>query len=117
MAFMVLGPMLDDEEPSVRFAAVDALLGLTPDDIGVYFGPLQEALAQYQQTLSARSEYPQDQVHLARLYMHERDFDSAHAALALRAVTRHNIQHAFMALLLHFSLQSTICAAGELRKC
>lgn len=78
---LVLGPMLDDEEPSVRFAAVDALLGLTPDDIGVYFGPLQEALAQYQQTLSARSEYPQDQVHLARLYMHERDFDSAHAAL------------------------------------
>ncbi|WP_110972392.1 tetratricopeptide repeat protein [Pseudomonas huaxiensis] len=78
---LVLGPMLDDEEESVRFAAVDALLGLTPDEVGLYFGPLQEMLEQYQQALLLRTEYAQDQVHLARLYIHERDFPAANAAL------------------------------------
>ncbi|MCU1721846.1 MULTISPECIES: tetratricopeptide repeat protein [unclassified Pseudomonas] len=78
---LVLGPMLDDEEESVRFAAVDALLGLTPDEVGLYFGPLQEVLEQYQQDLLLRTEYPQDQVHLARLYIHERDLQAANAAL------------------------------------
>ena len=78
---LVLGPLLDDDEQSVRFAAVDALLGLAPDDIGVYFGPLQEVLEQYQQVLEQQPEQPAVQVHLARLYLHERAFDAAAKAL------------------------------------
>lgn len=78
---LLLGPMLDDEEQSVRFAAVDALLGLTPDEVGLYFGPVQEILDQYQQALLARADSASDQVHLARLYVHEQDFSAANAAL------------------------------------
>jgi len=78
---LVLGPLLDDDEQSVRFAAVDALLGLAPDDIGVYFGPLQEVLEHYQQVLEQQPEQPAAQVHLARLYLHERAFEAAAKAL------------------------------------
>ena len=78
---LLLGPMLDDEEQSVRFAAVDALLGLTPDEVGLYFGPVQEILDQYQQALLVRTDSAGDQVHLARLYTHEGDLGAANAAL------------------------------------
>ncbi|MCO7516289.1 hypothetical protein NJF44_13735 [Pseudomonas guariconensis] len=79
---LVLGPLLEDSEQSVRFAAVDALLGLDPDAIGLYFGPLQHALEQYQQALTAQADDAAAQVHLARLYLHEHDYE--HAAAALR---------------------------------
>lgn len=78
---LVLGPLLDDSEQSVRFAAVDALLGLDPDAIGLYFGPLQSALEQYQQALEQQPEDADAQVHLARLYLHENDYTQAAAAL------------------------------------
>ncbi|KIY40394.1 hypothetical protein TZ03_12415 [Pseudomonas sp. 10-1B] len=78
---LVLGPLLDDEEQSVRFAAVDALLGLDPDAIGLYFGPLQAALEQYQQALEQHPEDADAQVHLARLYLHENDYTQAATAL------------------------------------
>jgi tetratricopeptide (TPR) repeat protein len=66
---------------SVRFAVVDALLGLDPDAIGLYFGPLQQALEQYQQTLEQQPDDADAQIHLARLYMHEQAYDAAGAAL------------------------------------
>lgn len=78
---LLLGPMLDDEDDSVRFATVDALVGLTPDEIGLYFGPLQTVLDQYQLALQARGDTVADQVHLARLYMQERDFPAATSTL------------------------------------
>ncbi|WP_136475732.1 HEAT repeat domain-containing protein [Pseudomonas sp. DG56-2] len=78
---LVLGPLLDDEEQRVRFAVVDALLGLGPDDIGLYFGPLQHALEQYQQVLAQQTDDPAAQLHLARLYLHENSFKEAAAAL------------------------------------
>ncbi|MFJ4376131.1 tetratricopeptide repeat protein [Pseudomonas japonica] len=78
---LLLGPLLDDEDDSVRFAAVDALAGLTPDEIGLYYGPLQEVLDQYQLALLARGDEVRDQVHLARLYLYEQDFASASTAL------------------------------------
>ncbi|PYG97901.1 hypothetical protein CVV67_24265 [Arthrobacter stackebrandtii] len=78
---LVLGPLLDDDEQSVRFAAVDALLGLDPDAIGLYFGPLQAALEHYQQALEQQPEDADAQVHLARLYLHENDYAQAAAAL------------------------------------
>lgn len=78
---LVLGPLLEDDEQSVRFAVVDALLGLDPDAIGLYFGPLQDALELYEQMLEQQPEDPAAQVHLARLYMHEQAFDQAATAL------------------------------------
>ncbi|MNO39671.1 TPR repeat-containing protein YrrB [compost metagenome] len=78
---LVLGPLLEDEEQSVRFAAVDALLGLDPDAIGLFFGPLQTALDQYQQALQQQPEDAPAQVHLARLYLHENDYTQAASAL------------------------------------
>ena len=78
---LVLGPLLEDDEQSVRFAAVDALLGLDPDAIGLYFGPLQDALEQYEQTLERQPDDAGAQVHLARLYMHEQAFEPATRAL------------------------------------
>lgn len=78
---LLLGPMLDDPQQSVRFAAVDALLGLSPDEVGLYFGPLQQALEQYQQTLLQQTDDAAAQVHLARLYLHERSESEAAAAL------------------------------------
>ena len=79
---LVLGLLLDDDDQSVRFAAVDALLGLDPDAIGLYFGPLQTALEQYQQALEQQPDDAAAQMHLARLYLHENDY--AHAAQALQ---------------------------------
>ncbi|MEE1865784.1 tetratricopeptide repeat protein [Pseudomonas auratipiscis] len=78
---LVLGPLLDDEEQRVRFAVVDALLGLGPDDIGLYFGPLQHALEQYQQVLAQQTDDPAAQLHLARLYLHENSFKEAASTL------------------------------------
>ena len=43
-SMLLLGPLLDDTEQSVRFAAANALLGLSPDTLGLYFGPLQQVL-------------------------------------------------------------------------
>ncbi|PWB33889.1 hypothetical protein DCO48_07865 [Pseudomonas sp. SDI] len=78
---LLLGPLLDDEEQSVRFAAVDALLGLSPDEIGLYFAPLQHALDQYEAALEAQIDDSAAQVHLARLYAHEKDYAPAANAL------------------------------------
>ncbi|AXM94650.1 tetratricopeptide repeat protein [Pseudomonas plecoglossicida] len=78
---LILGPLLDDDEQSVRFAVVEALLGLDPDAIGLYFGPLQTALEQYQQVLEQQRDDATAQVHLARLYLHENDFTQAAIAL------------------------------------
>ncbi|MDD0976980.1 tetratricopeptide repeat protein [Pseudomonas sp. TNT2022 ID681] len=78
---LLIGPMLDDEEQSVRFAAVDALLGLGPDDIGLYFAPLQQALDQYQAVLEQQTDDATAQVHLARLYAHEKNYEPAVTAL------------------------------------
>lgn len=78
---LVLGPLLEDQEQSVRFAGVDALLGLGPDDIGLYIGPLRAALEQYQQALRLQPDDAAAQLHLARLYLHEDAFEQAAAAL------------------------------------
>ncbi len=65
---LLIGPLLDDPDQSVRFAAVRALLGLTPDDLGLYYGPLQEGIEHYEGALSALPQDAQTQLQLARLY-------------------------------------------------
>jgi cytochrome c-type biogenesis protein CcmH/NrfG len=66
---LLLGPLLDDPDQSVRFSAAKALLGLTPDDVGLYFGPLQSVAEQYETALAAQPPNGESQVQLARLYM------------------------------------------------
>ncbi len=78
---LLLGPLLDDPEQSVRFAAASALLGLSPDDLGLYFGPLQQVLEEYQAVLKARPDDVDSQYLLARLYLHNADLKAAQQAL------------------------------------
>ena len=78
---LLLGPLLDDSEQSVRFAAANALLGLSPDEQGLYFGPLQQVIDEYERDLKTRPQDPQAQGQLARLYLHEGQLDDAQAAL------------------------------------
>jgi tetratricopeptide (TPR) repeat protein len=63
---LLLGPLLEDSDQNVRFAVVNALLGLSPDDLGLYFGPLESAENEYQ---------------LARLHLHNAEFKEAQQAL------------------------------------
>lgn len=78
---LLLGPLLDDSEQSVRFAAVTALLGLSPDDQGLYFGPLQQVIDEYTQVLKAQPENAEAQYRLARLYLHNADLIKAQQTL------------------------------------
>ncbi len=66
---VLIGPLLEDSNPTVRFSAAKALLGLTPDDVGLYFGPLQSVAEQYESALAAQPPDGNSQVQLARLYM------------------------------------------------
>ncbi|KMM80548.1 tetratricopeptide repeat protein [Pseudomonas deceptionensis] len=78
---LLLGPLLDDPEQRVRFAAANALLGLSPDEQGLYFGPLQQVIDEYERDLLTRPDDPQAQGQLARLYLHEGQLDDAQTAL------------------------------------
>lgn len=79
---VLLGPLLDEQDPTTRFSAAKALLGLTPDEVGLYFSPLEQVLEEYKGVLSAQTPATSDsQVQLARLYLH--DNDQSHAAAAL----------------------------------
>jgi tetratricopeptide (TPR) repeat protein len=50
---LILGPLLDDPQASLRYAAATAMLDLSPDDVGLYFGPLDKVLDEYRQVLAA----------------------------------------------------------------
>lgn len=90
---LLLGPLLDDPEQSVRFAAASALLGLSPDEQGLYFGPLQQVIDEYERTLKTQPDDPQAQGQLARLYLHEGQLDEAQAALEkFRALDPENLK-------------------------
>ncbi|UWF46732.1 tetratricopeptide repeat protein [Pseudomonas sp. N3-W] len=78
---LLLGPMLDDSEQSVRFAAINALLGLSPDDLGLYFGPLQQAIDGWELVLRAAPQSAETQYQLARLHLHNAELKAAQQAL------------------------------------
>src|SRR5207253_5681427 len=67
---LLLGPLLEDREQSVRFATANALLGLSPDDLGLYFGPLEQVLDEYESVLKAQPQNVEAQYQLARLHLH-----------------------------------------------
>lgn len=78
---LLLGPLLDDSDQSVRFAAVNALLGLSPDNLGLYFGPLQQAVDAWKQALKNTPETADNQIQLARLHVHNGEYKEAQLAL------------------------------------
>ncbi|MCD5994933.1 tetratricopeptide repeat protein [Pseudomonas sp. CDFA 602] len=78
---LLLGPLLDDKEQSVRFSATTALLGLSPDDLGLYFAVLQQSAEASQESLKSQPPSAQNQLQLARLYLQTGDLEPALAAL------------------------------------
>lgn len=78
---LLLGPLLDDQEQDVRFAAANALLGLSPDDLGLYFGPLQQVIDDYELWLKNQPQTAQTQIQLARLHLHNAELKDAQLAL------------------------------------
>lgn len=78
---LLLGPLLDDSEQPVRYAAINALLGLSPDDLGLYFGPLEQAIDAWEQDLKNQPETAQNQYQLARLHLHNAELKQAQQAL------------------------------------
>lgn len=78
---LLLGPLLEDSEQTVRFSAADALLGLSPDELGLYFAPLQQTIDQYQQALTSQPETAETQYQLARLHLHNAQLKEAQQAL------------------------------------
>jgi tetratricopeptide (TPR) repeat protein len=78
---LLIGPLLDDSEPSVRFAAVNALLGLSPDELGLYFGPLEQAIDAWELALQSQPPSAQNQYQLARLHLHNAELKEAQEAL------------------------------------
>ncbi|MFS2157224.1 tetratricopeptide repeat protein [Pseudomonas sp. Pseusp122] len=78
---LLLGPCLDDAEGNVRFTAARALLDLSPDDLGLYYEPLQKVVEQYQQALTDQPPNGQSLLQLARLYVHNEAYGQASKAL------------------------------------
>src|SRR5207253_7432424 len=78
---LLLGPLLEDREQSVRFATANALLGLSPDDLGLYFGPLEQVLDEYESVLKAQPQNVEAQYQLARLHLHNAQLKEAQQAL------------------------------------
>jgi tetratricopeptide (TPR) repeat protein len=78
---LLLGPLLDDPEPAVRFSATRALLGLTPDDLGLYFADFEKSVDDYQTALKIEPLSVGNLLQQAQLFMHD-----GQPALALASV-------------------------------
>jgi len=82
---LLLGPLLEDDDSAVAFHAARGLIGLSGDELGLYLGPLQEVLDAYVKALEAAPDDADGQLQLARIYLHERDYQQAGRALARHA--------------------------------
>lgn len=78
---MVLGPLLEDQDQAVRFSATSALLGLSPDELGLYFAALQQSVEAFREFLATQPATARNQLMLARSYEQTGDSDQALAAL------------------------------------
>lgn len=78
---LLLGPLLEDNDQAVRFAATNALLGLSPDDLGLYFGALQHGVETFEDALKSQPATAQNQLQLARLYQHTANLEPALVSL------------------------------------
>ena len=78
---LLLGPLLDDQDQAVRFSATSALLGLSPDELGLYFAVQQQSVEAFQEYVKSQPATAQNQLQLARLYLQTGDRKPALAAL------------------------------------
>jgi len=78
---VLLGPLLDEDDQQTRFNAAKALLSLTPDELGLYFGPLEQVVEEYEGVLASQLPTTQNQIQLATLYLHTGNQDLALKAL------------------------------------
>lgn len=78
---ILLGPLLDDPDGSVRFDATLALLDLSPDELGLYFAALQHSVETCTALLKAQPPTGSSQLQLARLLVHGGDLTGALAVL------------------------------------
>lgn len=80
---IVLGPLLEDPEQSVRLQATLALLDLSPDELGLYYAALQHSVDVCIASLKAHPPNGPSQLQLARLLAHSGQQSAALAALQL----------------------------------
>ncbi|WP_277961777.1 tetratricopeptide repeat protein [Pseudomonas sp. RIT-To-2] len=79
---LLLGPLLDDDDEDIRFHVARALLGLSPDDLGLYFARLNAVLDDYVQALISAPDDADGQLELAKIYLYNDDYTQALATLA-----------------------------------
>ncbi|MCO8168671.1 tetratricopeptide repeat protein [Pseudomonas sp. 21LCFQ02] len=78
---VVLGPLLNADEPALRLNATLALTRLSPDELGLYFAALQHSAEAFQHDLAQQPPSVQNRMQLGRLYRQTGD-----NALALNAL-------------------------------
>jgi tetratricopeptide (TPR) repeat protein len=78
---VLLGPLLDEADQTTRFDAAKAMLGLTPDEVGLYFSSMEQVVEEYEDVLNAQSPTSDNQLQLARLFLHTGNQDRALKAL------------------------------------
>lgn len=78
---VLLGPLLEDPDPAMRFATARAMFGLSPDDLGLYFNAQQQVLGDYAAELAAQPASVENDVRLADLYMNNGEPTKAATAL------------------------------------
>ncbi len=79
---VLLGPLLEDRDESIRFHAARGLLGLPADELGLYFGHLDKVVNAWIAALQGQTDSAAAQLALARLYLHESAHVQAEQALA-----------------------------------
>lgn len=78
---LLLGPLLSDHDEEIRFHAARALLNLSPDELGLYFGELEKLLDHYIAALQQRPDDADAQLQLAQIELHNDAYSQADAAL------------------------------------
>lgn len=78
---LLLGPLLEDDDQEIRLHVARVLLNLSPDELGLYFGPLEKVLDEYVQLLQEQTEDASAQLQLADIYLHDADYQLAAQAL------------------------------------
>ena len=111
---VLLGPLLDETDQATRFSAAEALLGLTPDELGLYFGPLEQVVEQYEHVLAGQPPTSQSQLQLATLYLHSGDQIPAMKALEQALALDPNNLQAGLAQIAAFDKQGQVDKARQL---
>lgn len=74
---LLLGPLLSDADPDIRWHAARALLPLSPEQLGLYYAELEKTLDAYALALQNQPDDPDALLQLARLYLRDQDYAQA----------------------------------------